>query len=89
MYSDTSFPKTPWPSHTLKKCVLLYSPRCGRARKLSWFTLYGLLGEKPVFVAKANLDTQLSNFLLYSFTYAVVTSYVIEALKLFSSPYFE
>lgn len=34
-YSDTSFPFTPWPSHTAKKCVLLYSPRCGRTKKLS------------------------------------------------------
>lgn len=30
--SETSLPKTPWPSQTAKKWVLLYSPRCGITR---------------------------------------------------------
>jgi len=62
--SLTSLPFTPWPSHTEKKWVLLYSPRCGRTRKESWLTLLGFFGEYPVLVANANFVTQLSNFLL-------------------------
>lgn len=44
-YSDTFLPLTPWPSHTAKKWVLRYSPRCGSTKKLSWLILFGFLGE--------------------------------------------
>lgn len=88
-YSLTNLPLTPWPSHTAKKWVLLYSPRWGSTRKESWLTLFGFFGEYPVFVANANLVTQLSNFLLAYrgctvwFWFDVVTSFEIEALTFY------
>jgi hypothetical protein len=51
--------------------------------------LFGFFGEYPVLVAKANLVTQLSNFLEACLGYTVcradevVTSFEIEALTLF------
>ena len=87
-YSETSFPFTPWPSATAKKWVLLYSPKWGSTKKLSWFVLFGFLGEYPVLVANANLVTQLSNFLLvylgWTWCWEVDTSFEIEARTLFS-----
>ena len=84
--SETSLPKTPWPSHTEKKCVLRYSPKCGMTKYASWLTLLGFFGLKPVFVANENLVTQLSNFFFWAGTgcysgmgFEVVTSLVIEA----------
>lgn len=85
--SLTGFPFTPCPSATAKKWVLLYSPKWGRTKKESWFTLFGFLGEYPVLVANANLVTQLSNFLFAYLGWTVYwldveTSFEIEALTL-------
>ena len=53
----TFSPCWPWPSATEKKWQYFSPQKWGTVIHISWFTLFGLLGDNPVFVANANLVT--------------------------------
>ena len=57
----TFSPYWPWPSQTEKKWQYLNPQKWGTVIQMSWLTFLGLLGDSPVFVAKANLVTALVN----------------------------